>query len=272
MALYALSKLDDLALVRGFLLTDPDYAAYALGDLDPHYAGHTTWLAAAQTGEIEGLALLYDALTPPVLFLMGETSALSALLLHGIGPERIFFTALPELESVLRAFYEVDFVHAMFRMRVAPGGFVRLPDCDDHSLMPVPLDERHASQVTELHRAAARVDGRAWEDIAFTPDMLRGGYYQGIFQNGTLLAVAGTHLVAPTERVAAIGNVVVHPDHRRRGLGGLVSQAVTRALLDAGFDRIVLNVWQNNAAAIKIYRRLGFRQVAAFIEGIAIRH
>jgi ribosomal protein S18 acetylase RimI-like enzyme len=272
MGIYAISQLTDLKQVRAYLETDRNYAAYALGDLDPRYVAYTTWLAASRTGEIEGLALIYRALDPMVLFLMGEVPALSAMLMHGIGPDKVFFTAKPELEGILPAFYRVDHVSYMYRMRVTAGTFVPLEGYDHHPTPPIALEERHAGEVHELHKLAARADGRVWEDVAFTPEMLRGGYFYGIHKGNRLVAVAGTHVVAHEERMAAVGNVVVHPDERRRGLGSLVSHAVTQALIDDKFDLIVLNVNQSNRAAIKIYRKLGYRQVGEFIEGLAERH
>jgi ribosomal protein S18 acetylase RimI-like enzyme len=272
MTVYAISQLTDLEQVRAFLETDRNYAAYALGDLDPRYVADTTWVAASHTGEVEGLALIYTALEPAVLFLMGEVPALSALLMHGVGPDEVLFTASPDLEDTLRAFYAVDRVEPMHRMRVTAGTFIS-PEGHDHPpTPPIPLDESHAQAILELQRAGAGADARAWNDVAFTPEMVRDGYYRGILQGDKLIAAAGTHLVARQESVAAIGNVIVHPDQRRKGLGGLVSHAVTKALIDDGFDLIVLNVRQSNAATLKIYRRLGYRQVGQFIEGTGQRY
>ena len=85
-----------------------------------------------------------------------------------------------------------------------------------------------------------------------------------------LLAVAGTHLVAPSWSVAAVGNVYVHPAQRGRGYGALVSSAVTAELLQRGL-LVVLNVDQNNPAAINLYRQLGFAVHCPFVEGIGRR-
>jgi predicted GNAT family acetyltransferase len=81
-----------------------------------------------------------------------------------------------------------------------------------------------------------------------------------------LLAVAGTHLLAPHWGVAAVGNVYVHPGWRGRGYGALVSSAVTADLLQRGL-LVVLNVDQGNAAAIHLYRQLGYQVYCPFVEG-----
>jgi predicted GNAT family acetyltransferase len=79
--------------------------------------------------------------------------------------------------------------------------------------------------------------------------------------------VAGTHLVAPTWGVAALGNVYVHPAWRGHGYGALVSSAVTAHLLQRGL-LVVLNVDQDNLAAIHLYRQLGYGVHSPFVEGI----
>lgn len=85
-----------------------------------------------------------------------------------------------------------------------------------------------------------------------------------------LLAVAGTHLVASTYGVAALGNVYVHPEQRGRGYGALVSSAVTAELLRRGL-LVVLNVDQDNPPAIRLYQQLGFAVHCPFVEGIGRR-
>ncbi|WP_299573269.1 N-acetyltransferase [uncultured Williamsia sp.] len=49
-----------------------------------------------------------------------------------------------------------------------------------------------------------------------------------------------------------------HPDHRGRGVGAAVIVALMQAARDGGCDRVYLQVEQDNTAAIRLYRRLGF--------------
>lgn len=270
--LYAISQLTDPDQIRTYLKTDVHYAAYTLGDLEPPYSEHATWYAASRAGEIDGLALVYKGLTPPILFLMGDVSALSAILLYGIGPEEVFYTVKPDALEMLKSFYALDDMHSMFRMRITRGIF---KPADSQIAPPapiVPLGQEHVEDIVRLQEAAALSDGRDMRDIAFSPEMIRDGYYRGIFQEGRLVAAAGTHIVARQASMAAVGNIVVHPEARQQGLGTRVSQAVTQALIDDQLDLIVLNVQQTNQPAVKIYRKLGYRQTGTFIEGAARRH
>lgn len=269
---YAITELHDLEQIREFLLTDPAYAAYALADLEPPAVDHTRWFAAARTGEIEGLALVFEAAEPQILFLMGEPPALSALLVHGIGPDKIAFAAPNDMTDILTDFYQVDEMLGMFRMRITSGIFNPYldPASAPAEVKSVELDE--AADVRALLDLTSEEDGRDPQDVFFEPKMLLDGYFRGLRIDGKLVAVAGTHIVSKPAGVATLGNVAVHPDHRRQGFGGLVTQATTQALLDDDYELIVLNVRQNNQAANKIYRRLGYKPITPYIEGIAERY
>ena len=70
--------------------------------------------------------------------------------------------------------------------------------------------------------------------------------------------------VFPTERYpegASLQWLMVHPEHRERGLGMLVSAAATKKLADVGFERSYLLTQDPRVAAISIYLRLGWRPV-----------
>jgi ribosomal protein S18 acetylase RimI-like enzyme len=271
MAVYAISEITDETQIRSFLRKDENYAAYALGDLDPPYSEHTVWIGAAQSGEIEGLALHYTRFDPAVLFLQGNNESVSALLEHGVGPDRIYFTSRPEHEALIHRCYDLHEVNLMYRMRVHGDVFISpsLKGVDDAT--PQRLAAEHAGALFALLKRAAIADGRPIHDIAFAPEMIEDGYYYGIFADEQLITAAGTHLIARQSRIAAVGNVVTDPSHRRQGFGKLVTSAVTQQLLHNGFQMIVLNVQQSNKAAVATYLRLGYHITCEFIEGLAVR-
>jgi ribosomal-protein-alanine N-acetyltransferase len=57
---------------------------------------------------------------------------------------------------------------------------------------------------------------------------------------------------------AEILNLAVHPDHRRRGLGTALIQAVLPDLGRAGAEQVFLEVRASNVGAQAFYQRLGF--------------
>lgn len=263
-------RLQDEARIRAFLLADFDYAAYALGDLEPPYADHAAWYGAAQNGAVEALALVYDAVEPPVLFLMGSAPALDVLLAGALIPGSAQFLCRPGDVPLVQRHYAVERVEHMLRMRLNPEDFrpVEVPP-DAPALRRLGVVE--APAMSALLALAAAHDGRALDDIAFETGMVEDGVYYGLHDGGELIAMAGTHLIARRAGFGALGNVVVHPDYRGRGLAKWVSQAVIRSLFDSGSRLVILNVAKYNEPAIRAYRRLGFETVSEFAEGIARR-
>ncbi len=57
-----------------------------------------------------------------------------------------------------------------------------------------------------------------------------------------------------------IENVVVAPEHRRRGIGSDLVREILRAAQDAGAAAVLLEVRESNAAARQLYERLGFAE------------
>jgi ribosomal-protein-alanine N-acetyltransferase len=58
---------------------------------------------------------------------------------------------------------------------------------------------------------------------------------------------------------AHIINFAIRPDYRRRGWGELLFRAAAAELIGAGIRRLTLEVRSSNAAALALYRKLGFR-------------
>jgi predicted GNAT family acetyltransferase len=106
---------------------------------------------------------------------------------------------------------------------------------------------------------------------AFRRRSLELGVFYGVFGGEQLVSVAGTHIVSDNERVAALGNVVTHPEYRGRGLATMASNAVCEELLDRGIEMIGLSVSRSNEAAIRVYEKIGFKRHVPFYEGTAIR-
>ena len=266
MPVYTISELKEKASIRAFLEKDRGYAAYALGDLEPPYAEHATWHGALLDDELEGLALVYANLEPPALFLMGTNPAVSALLMHGVGPDEVYFTARPEQQPLLETWYTLLKPTAMYRMRVRKDNFKPL----EESKFPIrKLGPGDLDDINAFFKLGAEADERI---IAFTADQVRDGFFHGVYLEEKLIAAAGTHLVAKRARMAALGNVLTHPNFRGKGLGTATSNAVAAALFEEeGIESIVLNVAQDNKPAVKIYESLGFERVGPFIEGQAQR-
>ncbi|HKB06503.1 MAG TPA: GNAT family N-acetyltransferase, partial [Gemmataceae bacterium] len=100
-----------------------------------------------------------------------------------------------------------------------------------------------------------------WFDLR----QIETSHYYGLRVRGELVSAGGPHVYSPGQRVAALGNIVTHPDHRGRRYAAAVT-ARACAELRPTVDHIGLNVKADNVAALACYARLGFRPVAEYEE------
>jgi ribosomal protein S18 acetylase RimI-like enzyme len=254
----------DKAEIRVYLETDRDYAAYALGDLDEGFFGLCTWRVATEGDAIRALALEYVGFAPPVLFLMGTSEGVATLLAEPTQLDRVYVTAREEHLSTLSRFYLWDELEHMWRMVLRePEGLSGEPQVR----APVRSCKRLVMDDVGCLSALYSLGG----GDAFSPTQVTQGVFYGVEQAGQLISVAGTHLVSDTYSVAAIGNVMTHPDHRSCGYATLTTHAVCAELSRRGIQTIVLNVREDNAPAIRVYEELGFVRYCPFYEGVIER-
>jgi len=246
--------------VRKILQTDRRWAVYALADLAPEYSAAAEWHIAVEGRQ--ALLLIYRGFETPVLFAHGSAADLAPLLPEVAGERKFYLSMRAEAVDLLRADrYEVRDEKRMWRMVADPARFIARA----HTAARLgPAD--HAA-LASLYR-----DGDAAGEAPpfFDAGMLRHGVYYGIREGGAIVAAAGTHVLAEQEGVAAIGNVYTRRDRRGRGFGAQVSGAVTGELLRLEIPTVVLNVAESNAAAIRVYERLGFARYCDYREGRAI--
>jgi ribosomal protein S18 acetylase RimI-like enzyme len=249
-------RLTNKSEILTFLETDRWYAAYAIGDLESSFFAQCQWYGAEEDGCLQALAMLFTSLEPSVLFLMGEAPGLSVILGSVLRPPQVYVTCRQKHLPMVRAFYNLDTPARMLRMILRPTDF--------RPVLGEVLRLRPA-YTKELDRLYSLGKGNA-----FRPYQVAQGVFYGVEKKGWLIATAGTHLVAPTYGVAAVGNVFTDPAHRKRGYGTICTSAVVEELLTRRLD-VVLNVSAANITAIRIYKRLGFHTYCHFIEAVGVR-
>lgn len=255
-----LRRIADRAEIRAILEADRRWAVYALGDLSPGFFEHSEWYR--DPGQEPSLALLYRAFQTPVFFALGGPEPIGAILAELAEPE-MYLSIRPEILPLVKARYQVHHETPMWRMLLEPADFSPAPGAGVARLGP-----RNLAALQQLY-----ADGKPTGEVPdfFSPSMIEPGVYYGIWEADTLVAAAGTHLVATLESVGAVGNVYTRRDRRRRGLGWRVTSAVAAELLRMGLRTVALNVSQRNSAALGVYERLGFARYCAFYEGLAVR-
>jgi ribosomal protein S18 acetylase RimI-like enzyme len=258
-------QLTDKREIRAILETERPWTAYALADLEPDAFAQSTWFVSADSGP--ALALLYRAFAIPVLLTVGRPHSLRSVLdevdVALSGARELYGVVRPEVLPLLVERYHTPEPRLMHRMLLAAERFRPVPTDNVFRLGPADLES--------LQRLYA--DGVAIDEAPefFIPAMLDEGVYSGVREGRELLAVAGTHVVATTENVAAIGNIYTRRDRRGQGLGACVTSAVATRLLEMNLRTIVLNVRQCNAVAARLYERLGFERYCDYYEVPAFR-
>jgi ribosomal protein S18 acetylase RimI-like enzyme len=255
-------EVGDRSEILARLESDRLYAAYAIGDLEPDLFAQCRWWLAEEAGRQERWAqiLLFSGLEPPALFCMGEPVGVAAALDRAPLPTRVYLTARPEHWRDVEDRYHLRFANPMLRMVLDAARFRPVEHPFVCRLGPSDVD-----RLQELydHGEDDDVDG-------YAPFQLESGVFHGMAEregSGTLVSAAGTHLVAASYGLAALGNVFTHPDHRGRGYATACTSAVTSELARRGLE-VVLNVAEANTRAVAVYRRLGYRDYCRFVEGV----
>lgn len=241
--------LTDPNSIRGRLRADRVWSVYALGDLLPAAFAKSQWFEP-------DLTLVYRDYGTCILFAMGEGSVAEAL---GHVSWPVHLQVQPPAMDVAERLAAVTNRTRMWRMGWSGDRSGWVDTARARRLT--------AADVPALTRLYADGESSGEAPDFFFPSMVEDGVFFGVFHGDEIVAAAGTHLYAPAEGAAAIGNVYTRRDCRGRGLGKMVACATLAEL--AALETVGLNVRVENAPAIRVYEALGFRKHCEFFEGLA---
>ena len=237
------------------LRQDPDLHVYELGDLDDFFWPRTTWYGSEDG---DAVVLVYSGTVPATVLALsraGGDAELRRLLAETLPylPRRFYGHVTSGAEAVLADDCTAD----------PHGPHLKMALTDVAALERAPVDGEPLSvdDLVDVEKLYAASYPGNW----FDPRMLETGQYIGIRRDRNLVAVAGVHVYAPAQRVAALGNVTTLPDMRGQGLAS-AAVACLCVRLRRTVDHIGLNVKADNAAAIRLYEGLGFEVVAEYLE------
>ncbi len=247
---YVVERLADPDAIRPLLEGQRTYAAYALAHLKPRLFLRSEWWHARGP---HGQALVVHARSGlgPALVAFGDPQALDALLRLHPGPRLTFATFQLDHQAVAQRHFVLSRQGPSLRMSVSAESFRPATG---------PAQRLHRADIGAVN-ALQRSDG-----FGFYPaSVLDQGVYYGVYDDRRLVAMAGTHVVAPSQGLALVGNVMTHPRYRGQGFGSIATSAVTAELLKTCPD-VLLTVDARNEIAIRLYERLGYREECRLIE------
>lgn len=254
---FIVKALVDRSEIRSLLVPRVEYTAYAIGQLEPGLFERTRWFhARGETGS--GLVLHSRGGLGDATFVMGEPLAIAAILAIQPGTPQTYITSQPHHVDALGSVYRLSNQQPMIRMGVTGATFRPA-----ERVQTVRLTGLEIRRINQLYSS----DGTP---SYYAPEHIDAGVYRGVVAGGSLVAIAGTHVVSYQERVAVVGNVFTHPDYRGHGYATAATSAVTAALLES-CDTVVLTVDPRNTPAVAAYDRLGYREACQLLEASAIR-
>ncbi len=252
---YVVQRLSDPEAIRSLLEAQRAYAAYALAHLEPRLFPRSEWWHARGP---QGQALVVHCRSGlgPALVALGDPYALDALFRLHPGPRLTFATFQLDHLAVAQRHFVLLRQGPSLRMSLSAERF-RPARGDTRRLTRADIGAVNALQ---------RSEGFGFYSAA----VLHEGVYYGVYVDQRLVAMAGTHVAAPSQGLALVGNVMTHPRYRGQGYGSIATSAVTAELLKTCPD-VLLTVDASNKAAIRLYERLGYREECRLIESGARR-
>jgi len=238
-----------------FLACDRAWGGYAICDLEPGPRARSHYWVTRDSGEITAVCLIYRIGESCSLHTFGDPADIAAILEQMPDrPAHPWVLAREDHLGAIRSRYEMNWPERMWRMIAARESF--LPA----SSRARRLEMRDAPAVADLYSPPRAVSVR--------PETVLAETCYGVWEDGRLVSIAGTHGLSRRRGMAAIGNVFTHPAYRNRGYGKMCVSALAADLMRF-VPEIILNVNEGNTPALRLYERVGFRRHCTYREGRA---
>lgn len=248
--------LRDKPTILKYLRRNTEFQIYCIGDLDDFFWQDTKWYGLTDNNNILSIALLYSGMkTPTLLTFHDDYPEYAYKLLELIRPdlpERFFAHLSPGLIGVFGNKKIIENFGLHYKMALKnPLSVQDDPNVRRLSVMDLPA-------ILDFYL-------EAYHGNWFDKRMLETGKYFGYFLNDKLTGISGIHVYSKEYKVAALGNIATHPDHRGKQIGFRLTSILCDDLLK-DVDFIGLNVKSDNEFAIKCYRKAGFEKIGNYEE------
>jgi ribosomal protein S18 acetylase RimI-like enzyme len=255
--------LRDKSRIEAFLRKNVYLHIYSIGDLDDFFWPDTTWYGWEERGDIQSVVLLYTASDAPTLLALSEQQDVMWELVQSIFPvlpERFYAHLSPAVAETVERQCKIKSYGKHYKMGLKNKTLLHDIDCSQ----VIRLIENDLDDMLGLYE-------KSYPGNWFNARMLKTEQYFGIRLKNRLVSIAGVHVYSEKYKVAALGNIVTHPDYRSRGFGKAVTAKLCQSLFEH-VDNIGLNVKADNTAAIALYKKLGFEIVSTYYEYMVLSH
>jgi GNAT superfamily N-acetyltransferase len=246
------------------LSQDPVWNCFALADLEPPLRDYSQFAIASQNGSPERAIclILRHPVIGEILSPFGSRQGVAAILKHLALPEHPLIQAQELHIPLLQRYYQPETTwKKMLRMAITPTSWHAQTPVLPQLVKHLAISDLPALKNLHMHHP----------ESGFSADLFPQGLYFGAYAGERIIAAGGTHALVPEHRIAVLGNILTAPEARRQGYATAITTALVATLFDRQFSLVVLNVFEDNSPAIRIYQRLGFQTHHQLLTGKARR-
>jgi RimJ/RimL family protein N-acetyltransferase len=246
------------------LSQDPVWNCFALADLEPPLRDYSQFAIASQDGRSEHAIclILRHPIIGQVLSPFGSREGVAAILKQLALPEGPLIQAQELHIPLLQRYYQPETTwRRMLRMAIISTSW----------RSPTSMPHQSVKQLAVSDLPALKNLYTQHPESGFSADLFTQGLYFGAYAGERIIAAGGTHALAPTHRIAVLGNILTAPEARGQGYATAITAALVATLFEQQFSLVVLNVFEDNGTAIRIYQHLGFQTHHLLLTGKATR-
>jgi len=250
--------------VSPVLAGDPIWNCFALADLEPPLREYSQFALASRGTDRALCLILRHPVIGEVVAPFGDKEGIAVLLQELALPEYPLLQVQETHLSLLQRHYQPETAES-WRSMLRMAATASSPASRRYEL-PYPIQHLTAADVPALRAFyASHGEGR------FSEPLFAHNLFFGVYQGADLIAAGGTHVLAQRARLAVLGGILTAPSARRQGYATALTGALVAHLYVQNFPLVVLNVFSDNHAAIRVYQRLGFRTRHHFLTGKSLR-
>lgn len=248
--------------VEAFLLQDRVWNCFALADLKPPLRAYSQFALAYRRDVPQASCLiLRHPIIGEVLSPFGNGEGVAALLQQ--------IEELPAYPLIQAQEAHITALQQRYRAEPIWRGMWRMAVTAHALCVPAERTPQPIRQLTQADLPALQQMYDQQSEVVFSAELFPQSLFFGASDGARMSAAGGTHALTPAYQVAVLGHILTAPEARRQGYASAITATLASTLLHRQFSTIVLNVFADNQAAIRVYERLGFQAVHKMVTGRA---